>query len=67
MRPPERPPQPVRDRDAPRLDPSATAEKKSIFQRLMEQQQEEEDRLVLQVVKHLGSAGFFGLETEEGE
>ena len=57
----------MRDRDAPRLDPSATAEKKSIYQRLMEQQHEEEDRLVLQVVKHLGAAGFFGLDAGEGE
>ncbi|KAK5131896.1 hypothetical protein LTR08_000484 [Meristemomyces frigidus] len=67
VRPPQRPPQPARDRDAPRLDPSATAEKKSIFQRLMEQQQEEGDRLVLQVIKHLGAAGFFSVEVGEGE
>ncbi|KAK0270844.1 hypothetical protein LTR35_013896 [Friedmanniomyces endolithicus] len=35
-------------------------DRKGIFQRLVEQQGEEEDRLVLQVVKYLGKAGFFG-------
>ncbi|KAK1814790.1 hypothetical protein LTR12_010837 [Friedmanniomyces endolithicus] len=34
-------------------------EKKGIYQRLVEQQGEEEDRLALQVIKYLGKAGFF--------
>lgn len=48
----------------PKLDYSATADKKSIYQRLIEQQQEEEDRLALQVIKHLGKAGFFGVTAD---
>ena len=35
------------------------SERKSIFQRLVEQEQNEEDRLALQVIKYLGKAGFF--------
>ena len=34
-------------------------ERKSIFQRLVEQEQNGEDRLALQVIKYLGKAGFF--------
>ncbi|KAK3072800.1 hypothetical protein LTR53_006172 [Teratosphaeriaceae sp. CCFEE 6253] len=44
---------------APRLDPTKDADRKSIYQRLLEQQGEEEDRLALQVIKYLGKAGFF--------
>ncbi|KAK1069352.1 hypothetical protein LTR74_004918 [Friedmanniomyces endolithicus] len=33
--------------------------KQGIYQRLVEQQGEEEDRLALQVIKYLGKAGFF--------
>ncbi|KAK5153005.1 hypothetical protein LTS14_008113 [Recurvomyces mirabilis] len=54
--------QPREDR-APRLDPVNT-DRKSIYQRLMEQQQEEEDRLALKVIKHLGKAGFFSATTD---
>ncbi|KAI6806235.1 hypothetical protein KC332_g16570 [Hortaea werneckii] len=53
-----------RDPYQPKLDYSATAEKKTIYQRLLEQQEEEEDRLALQVIKHLGKTGFFGEEDE---
>ena len=49
---------------SPRLDPTSD-ERKSIYQRLLEQQQEEEDRLALQVVKYLGRTGFF--EEREGD
>ena len=41
----------------PRLD--TVIEKKSIFQRLKEQEQAGEDRLALQVIKYLGKAGLF--------
>ncbi|KAK5127214.1 hypothetical protein LTR85_008576 [Meristemomyces frigidus] len=64
MQPQQRPQQP-RAEVAPKLDYSATADKKSIYQRLMEQQQEEEDRLALQVIKHLGKAGFFSADAVE--
>ncbi|KAK4942834.1 hypothetical protein LTR28_008591 [Elasticomyces elasticus] len=33
--------------------------RKMLFQRLVEQEQEEENRLALQAIKHLGAAGFF--------
>ncbi|KAK4988125.1 hypothetical protein LTR50_004147 [Elasticomyces elasticus] len=33
--------------------------RKTLFQRLVEQEQEEENRLALQAIKHLGAAGFF--------
>ena len=42
-------------------------EKKSIFQRLMDQEQGEENRLALQVIKYLGKAGFFRVPSEEVE
>ncbi|KAK4540804.1 hypothetical protein LTR36_008881 [Oleoguttula mirabilis] len=64
MQPQQRPQQP-RPEVAPKLDYSATADKKSIYQRLMEQQQEEEDRLALQVIKYLGKAGFFSADANE--
>ena len=38
--------------------------RKTIFQRLMEQEQEEEDKLALRVIKHLGKAGLFEIEDE---
>nr|POF26129.1 hypothetical protein CFP56_22277 [Quercus suber] len=50
----------VRTRPAPKPLPStSTTSRKGISQRLAEQEQKENDRLVLQVVKSLGSAGFF--------
>ncbi|KAI7246962.1 hypothetical protein KC352_g13934, partial [Hortaea werneckii] len=67
VKPAPQPPvqQQKRDPYQPKLDYSATAEKKTIYQRLLEQQEEEEDRLALQVIKHLGKRGFFG-EGDEG-
>lgn len=50
---------------APKLDKPGPSEKKSIYQRLMEQQREEEDRLALRVIKHLGKAGFFSSQPAE--
>lgn len=47
------------DRFAPKLDPSATLERKSIHDRLVEQERIEEDRLALKAIKFLGEAGFF--------
>ncbi|KAI6839741.1 hypothetical protein KC340_g3451 [Hortaea werneckii] len=66
VKPAPQPPvqQQKRDPYQPKLDYSATAEKKTIYQRLMEQQEEEEDRLALQVIKHLGKKGFFDEEHE---
>ncbi|GAB1733028.1 hypothetical protein NU195Hw_g9521t1 [Hortaea werneckii] len=66
VKPAPQPPvqQQKRDPYQPKLDYSATAEKKTIYQRLLEQQEEEEDRLALQVIKHLGKTGFFGEENE---
>ena len=42
------------------------SEKKTIFQRLVEQEQKEEDRLALQVIKYLGMAGFFKSPISDG-
>ena len=42
-----------------RSDDQSVTAKKGIFQRLKEQEQKEEDRMALQVIKHLGKAGFF--------
>lgn len=44
-----------------------TSARKGIYERLMEQQQEEEDRLALQIIKHLGQAGFFATGVEESD
>jgi hypothetical protein len=58
------PDKPAFDRFAPKLDPK-TDVKKSIFERLMEQEEQSDDRLALQVIKALGQAGLFKLpETE---
>ena len=46
-----------KDDRAPRLQ--QPSEKKTIFQRLVEQEEEADDRLALKVVKYLGEAGFF--------
>lgn len=54
-------------RDEPDLDYSATAKKKTIYQRLLEQQHEEEDRLALQVIKYLGKAEFFAAKGQGDE
>lgn len=51
------------DRFAPKLDPSATLERKSIHDRLVEQERIEEDRLALKAIKSLGDAGFFKAST----
>lgn len=48
-----------RDPFAPVLDQPAPDSKKTIHQRLMEREQDEEDRLALQVIKYLGSMQFF--------
>ena len=52
------PDKPAYDRFAPKLDPKNDV-KKSIFERLMEQEEQSDDRLALQVIKALGQAGFF--------
>ncbi|EMC93247.1 hypothetical protein BAUCODRAFT_150603 [Baudoinia panamericana UAMH 10762] len=60
-------PQLTRGRTNPAQPPAAqrraavieTNGRKGIFQRLLEQQQEGEDRLALEVIKYLGKAGFF--------
>lgn len=56
-RPQHMEPQITRTSRPPALQQSS--EKKSIFQRLVEQEQNEEDRLALQVIKYLGKLGFF--------
>lgn len=58
-RPPQpQPDKPAYDRFAPKLDPK-TNDKKSIFERLVEQEEQGDDRLALQVIKALGQAGLF--------
>jgi hypothetical protein len=52
------PDKPTYDRFAPKLDPK-TNDRKSIFERLVEQEEQGDDRLALQVIKALGQAGFF--------
>jgi hypothetical protein len=52
------PDKPAYDRFAPKLDPK-TDVKKSIFERLIEQEEQSDDRLALQVIKALGQAGLF--------
>lgn len=52
------PDKPAFDRFAPKLDPKYDV-KKSIFERLMEQEEQSDDRLALQVIKALGQAGLF--------
>jgi hypothetical protein len=52
------PERPAYDRYAPKLDPK-TNDRKSIFERLIEQEEKGDDRLALQVIKALGQAGFF--------
>ena len=52
------PDRPAFDRFAPKLDPKNDV-KKSIFERLMEQEEQSDDRLALQVIKALGQAGLF--------
>ncbi|KAK6428739.1 hypothetical protein LTR95_015115 [Oleoguttula sp. CCFEE 5521] len=50
---------PVVDRFAPKLDKPATNGRKSIHERLVQQEQEEEDRLMLKAIKALGQVGLF--------
>lgn len=52
------PDKPAYDRFAPKLDPKSN-ERKSIFERLVEQEEQGDDRLALQVIKALGQAGLF--------
>lgn len=52
------PDKPAYDRFAPKLDPKSN-ERKSIFERLVEQEKQGDDRLALQVIKALGQAGLF--------
>ena len=64
-RPPQpQPDKPAFDRFAPKLDPK-TDVKKSIFERLMEQEEQSDDRLALQVIKALGQAGLFKQQETE--
>ena len=64
-RPPQpQPDKPAFDRFAPKLDPK-TDVKKSIFERLMEQEEQNDDRLALQVIKALGQAGLFKQQKTE--
>jgi hypothetical protein len=49
---------PAYDRYAPKLDPKIN-DRKSIFERLVEQEEKGDDKLALQVIKALGQAGFF--------
>jgi hypothetical protein len=43
-------------------DNGETMKRKSLYIRLLEQQEEEEDRLALKVIKHLGRSGLFDSE-----
>lgn len=52
------PDKPAYDRFAPKLDPKSN-ERKSIFERLVEQEEQGDDRLALQVIKAMGQAGLF--------
>jgi hypothetical protein len=52
------PDKPAYDRFAPKLDPKSN-DRKSIFERLVEQEEQGDDRLALQVIKALGQTGFF--------
>jgi hypothetical protein len=52
------PDKPAYDRFAPKLDPKSN-DRKSIFERLVEQEEQGDDRLALQVIKALGQAGLF--------
>jgi hypothetical protein len=52
------PDKPAFDRFASKLDPKIDV-RKSIFERLMEQEEQSDDRLALQVIKALGQAGLF--------
>ncbi|GAB7326747.1 hypothetical protein MBLNU13_g10694t1 [Cladosporium sp. NU13] len=64
-RPPQpQPDKPAFDRFAPKLDPK-TDVKKSIFERLMEQEEQSDNRLALQVIKALGQAGLFKQQETE--
>jgi hypothetical protein len=58
------PDKPAYDRFAPKLDPKNDV-KKSIFERLMEQEEQSDDRLALQVIKALGQAGLFKQQETE--
>nr|OQO23766.1 hypothetical protein B0A51_10148 [Rachicladosporium sp. CCFEE 5018] len=50
---------PAIDRFAPKLDKPASSGRKSIHERLVEQEEDEEDRLMLKAIKALGAAGIF--------
>ncbi|KAK6439150.1 hypothetical protein LTR95_004643 [Oleoguttula sp. CCFEE 5521] len=50
---------PAIDRFAPKLDKPASNSRKSIHERLVEQEEDEEDRLMLKAIKALGTAGLF--------
>lgn len=50
---------PAYDRFAPKLDQPSEKGRKSIHERLVEQEQLEQDRLTLKAIKALGEAGFF--------
>ncbi|KAK5174088.1 uncharacterized protein LTR77_001168 [Saxophila tyrrhenica] len=59
---PERAAQQEKRKEKKPSSPGLRPEKMTIFQRLVEQEQAEADRLALQVIKYLGSAGLFKQE-----
>lgn len=63
--PPKRETPRAKEQSAP--DAGDRVKPKSLYQRLVEQEQDAEDRLALQAIKHLGAAGFFNQQTAELE
>ncbi|KAK3050041.1 hypothetical protein LTR09_008696 [Extremus antarcticus] len=59
---PQRPAQPDRKEVTKPPPSNVQTERKTIFNRLMEQEQDGADRLALQVIKYLGKAGLFKAE-----
>ncbi|CAK1355397.1 hypothetical protein CB0940_00876 [Cercospora beticola] len=52
-----------RDPYAPLLDAPDHSHKKSLHQRLLEREQQDEDKIALQVIKYLGSMDFFAADS----
>ncbi|PPJ60241.1 hypothetical protein CBER1_01329 [Cercospora berteroae] len=52
-----------RDPYAPLLDAPDHRDKKSLHQRLLEREQQDEDKIALQVIKYLGSMDFFAADS----
>lgn len=63
------PPKPEvsRRKEKPMSDTNDRVKPKSLFQRLVEQEQESDHRLALQAIKHLGAVGFFRQQVAEPE